>query len=138
MTAYLQHFHLSTGNLQPLSFQPRTLYQYRYTLDVQLDHTSTPSLWGARLQAEALIHLHRLWRDRGGEELLQVQVGGMVQPSQLGIPAGNTPGAASPSLSSPCQLKNDLSDQIHRLQVKYTPPLEQTRLVTSFCHLLLL
>lgn len=137
MTAYLQHFHLSTGNLQPLSFQPRTLYQYRYTLDVQLDHTSTPSLWGAQLQAEALIHLHRLWRDRGGEELLQVQVGGMVQPSQLGIPAGNTPGAATPSLSSPCQLKNDLSDQIHRLQVKYTPPLEQTRLVT-FCHLLLL
>lgn len=138
MTAYLQHFHLSTGNLQPLSFQPRTLYQYRYTLDVQLDHTSTPSPWGARLQAEALIHLHRLWRDRGGEELLQVQVGGMVQPSQLGIPAGNTPGAATPSLSSPCQLKNDLSDQIHRLQVKYTPPLEQARLVTSFCRLLLL
>ncbi|XP_008633742.1 PREDICTED: microsomal triglyceride transfer protein large subunit [Corvus brachyrhynchos] len=62
------------GNLQPLSFQPRTLYQYRYTLHVQLDHTSTPSPWGARLQAEALIHLHRLWRDQGREELLQVQI----------------------------------------------------------------
>ncbi|RLV97697.1 hypothetical protein DV515_00011504 [Chloebia gouldiae] len=59
------------GNLL-LSFQPRSLYQY--TLDVQLQHTSTSSPWGARLQAEALIHLHRLWRDRGGQELLQVQI----------------------------------------------------------------
>ncbi|KAI1231594.1 Microsomal triglyceride transfer protein large subunit, partial [Lamprotornis superbus] len=62
------------GDLQLLSFQPRTLYQYRYTLDVQLHHTSMASPWGARLQAETLIHLHRLWRDRGGEELLQVQI----------------------------------------------------------------
>ncbi|OWK51569.1 Microsomal triglyceride transfer protein large subunit [Lonchura striata] len=61
------------GNLL-LSFQPRRLYQYRYTLDVQLKHTSTPSPWGARMQAEALIHLHRLWSDRGGQELLQVQI----------------------------------------------------------------
>ncbi|XP_076194279.1 microsomal triglyceride transfer protein-like [Aptenodytes patagonicus] len=62
------------GDLQPLSFQPRTLYQYRYTLDVQLDHASTPSLQGAWLRAEALVQLHRLWRDQGGEELLQVQI----------------------------------------------------------------
>uniref|UniRef100_H1A204 Microsomal triglyceride transfer protein large subunit-like n=1 Tax=Taeniopygia guttata TaxID=59729 RepID=H1A204_TAEGU len=61
------------GNLL-LSFQPRSLYQYRYTLDVQLQHTSTPSPWGAGMQAEALIHLHRLWRDRDGQELLQVQI----------------------------------------------------------------
>uniref|UniRef100_A0A8C3TRK8 Vitellogenin domain-containing protein n=1 Tax=Catharus ustulatus TaxID=91951 RepID=A0A8C3TRK8_CATUS len=74
MTPHLQHFHLSTGDLQLLSFQPRTLYQYQYTLDVQLHHTSMPSPWGARLQAETLIHLHRLWRDRAGEELLQVQI----------------------------------------------------------------
>ncbi|KAM6390476.1 microsomal triglyceride transfer protein-like [Pluvialis apricaria] len=62
------------GDLQPLSFQPGTLYQYRYSLDVQLDHVSTPSLRGARLRAEALVQLHRLWKDRGGEELLQVQI----------------------------------------------------------------
>ncbi|XP_009979427.1 PREDICTED: microsomal triglyceride transfer protein large subunit-like, partial [Tauraco erythrolophus] len=61
-------------DLQPLSFQPGTLYQYRYTLDVQLDHGSTPSLRGAWLQAEALVQLHQLWKDRGGEELLQVQI----------------------------------------------------------------
>ncbi|XP_009464350.1 PREDICTED: microsomal triglyceride transfer protein large subunit-like [Nipponia nippon] len=62
------------GDLQPLSFQPGTLYQYRYTLDIQLDHTSTQSLQGAWLRAEALVQLHRLWRDQGGEELLQVQI----------------------------------------------------------------
>uniref|UniRef100_A0A8C3QNI9 Vitellogenin domain-containing protein n=1 Tax=Cyanoderma ruficeps TaxID=181631 RepID=A0A8C3QNI9_9PASS len=62
------------GNSQLLSFQPGTLYQYRYSLDVQLHHRPTAWPWGARLQAETLIHLHRLWRDRGGEELLQVQI----------------------------------------------------------------
>ncbi|XP_010182015.1 PREDICTED: microsomal triglyceride transfer protein large subunit-like [Mesitornis unicolor] len=62
------------GDLHPLSFQPGTLYQYRYSLDVQLDHTTPPSLRGAWLRAEALVQLHRLWRDRGGEELLQVQI----------------------------------------------------------------
>ncbi|XP_072727159.1 microsomal triglyceride transfer protein-like [Ciconia boyciana] len=62
------------GDLQPLSFEPGTLYQYRYTLDVQLDHASTPSPQGPWLRAEALVQLHRLWRDRGGEELLQVQI----------------------------------------------------------------
>lgn len=126
MATFVQHFHLSTGNLQLLSFQPRTLYQYRYTLDVQLHHTSTPWPWGAWLQAETLIHLHRLWRDQGGEELLQVQVCGEVQPARPGIPAGNPPGGATPSISSSHQLKNDLSDQIHFLQVKYSPALEQT------------
>ncbi|KAM6416063.1 microsomal triglyceride transfer protein-like [Rhynochetos jubatus] len=59
-------------NLQ-ISFQPGTLYQYHYSLDVQLDHTST-SLRGAWLQAEALVQLHQLWRDQGGEELLRVQI----------------------------------------------------------------
>ncbi|XP_063262569.1 microsomal triglyceride transfer protein-like [Prinia subflava] len=62
------------GNVQLLSFHPRTLYRYRYTLDVQLHHTSTPQPWGARLQAETLVHLHQLWREPGGEELLQVQI----------------------------------------------------------------
>ncbi|KAM6306370.1 microsomal triglyceride transfer protein-like [Aegotheles albertisi] len=62
------------GDLQLLSFQPRTLYQYHYSLDVQLDHTSTPSLQGAWLRAEALVQLHRLWKDQEGEELLQVQI----------------------------------------------------------------
>ncbi|XP_074686099.1 microsomal triglyceride transfer protein-like [Strix aluco] len=62
------------GDLQPLSFQPGTLYQYRYSLDVQLVDASTPSPRGAWLRAEALVQLHRLWRDRGGEELLQVQI----------------------------------------------------------------
>ncbi|XP_030920327.1 microsomal triglyceride transfer protein-like isoform X2 [Geospiza fortis] len=71
--ASLQHFHLSPGNLLP-SFQPRSLYHYQYSLAVQLQHTSTPSPWGARLQAEALIHLQRLWRDPGGDELLQLQI----------------------------------------------------------------
>ncbi|XP_071294429.1 microsomal triglyceride transfer protein-like [Agelaius tricolor] len=61
------------GNLLP-SFQPRSLYQYQYSLAVQLQHTSTPSPWGARLQAEALIHLQQLWRDPSGEELLQLQI----------------------------------------------------------------
>ncbi|GAB0192491.1 microsomal triglyceride transfer protein-like [Grus japonensis] len=62
------------GDLQLLSFQPGTLYRYRYSLDVQLDHTSTPSPPGTWLRAEALVKLHRLWRDQGGEELLQVQI----------------------------------------------------------------
>ncbi|XP_026707845.1 microsomal triglyceride transfer protein-like [Athene cunicularia] len=62
------------GDLQPLSFQPGTLYQYRYSLDVQLVDASTPSPRGAWLRAEALVQLHRLWRDHGGEELLQVQI----------------------------------------------------------------
>ncbi|XP_009487512.2 microsomal triglyceride transfer protein-like [Pelecanus crispus] len=62
------------GDLQLLSFQPGTLYQYRYTLDIQLEHRSTPSPQGAWLRAEALVQLHQLWRDRGGEELLQVQI----------------------------------------------------------------
>ncbi|CAN0235898.1 unnamed protein product [Bubo scandiacus] len=62
------------GDLQPLSFQPGTLYQYHYSLDVQLADASTPSPQGAWLRAEALVQLHRLWRDRGGEELLQVQI----------------------------------------------------------------
>ncbi|XP_050832383.1 microsomal triglyceride transfer protein-like [Serinus canaria] len=61
------------GNLLP-SFQPRSLYQYQYSLAVQLQHTSTPSPWGVWLQAEALIHLQQLWRDPGGEELLQLQI----------------------------------------------------------------
>ncbi|XP_014795886.1 PREDICTED: microsomal triglyceride transfer protein large subunit-like [Calidris pugnax] len=62
------------GNLQLLSFQPRTLYQYRYSLDVQLDYTSTPSPQGAWLGAEGLVQLQQLWKDQGGEELLQVQI----------------------------------------------------------------
>ncbi|XP_027639292.2 microsomal triglyceride transfer protein-like [Falco peregrinus] len=62
------------GSLQPLLFQPGTLYQYHYTLDVQLEHTSMLSLQGACLQAEALVQLHQLWRDQSGEELLQVQI----------------------------------------------------------------
>nr|XP_009913417.1 PREDICTED: microsomal triglyceride transfer protein large subunit-like [Haliaeetus albicilla] len=62
------------GDLRPLSFQPETLYQYRYSLDLQLDHMSTGSPRGAWLQAEALVQLQRLWRDPGGEELLQVQI----------------------------------------------------------------
>ncbi|XP_059333663.1 microsomal triglyceride transfer protein-like [Ammospiza nelsoni] len=61
------------GNLLP-SFHPRSLYQYQYSLAVQLQHTSTPSPWGAWLQAEALIRLQQLWRDPGGEELLQLQI----------------------------------------------------------------
>ncbi|XP_061857516.1 microsomal triglyceride transfer protein [Colius striatus] len=62
------------GDLQLLSFQPRTLYQYHYSLDVQLDHTPTLSPGGARLRAEASVQLHQLWRDHNGEELLQVQI----------------------------------------------------------------
>ncbi|KAM9273631.1 microsomal triglyceride transfer protein-like [Morus bassanus] len=62
------------GDLQLLSFQPGTLYQYHYSLDIQLDHTSTLTPRGAWLRAEALVQLHQLWRDRGGEELLQVQI----------------------------------------------------------------
>lgn len=88
MTTYLQYVHLSSGDLQLLSFQPGTLYQYRYSLDVQLDHMSTPSLQGAWVQAEALVQLHRLWRDRDGEELLQVQVGEVVKPLQPRILLG--------------------------------------------------
>ncbi|KAM6265894.1 microsomal triglyceride transfer protein-like [Porphyrio hochstetteri] len=62
------------GDLQPLSFQPGTLYQYHYSLEVQLDHVSTASPQGTRLRAEALVQLHQFWRDQGGEELLQVQI----------------------------------------------------------------
>ncbi|XP_069719408.1 microsomal triglyceride transfer protein-like [Phaenicophaeus curvirostris] len=62
------------GDLQLLFFQPKTLYQYRYTLDIQLDHASTLSPQGAWLRAEALVHLQQLWKDQGGEELLQVQI----------------------------------------------------------------
>ncbi|XP_053928271.1 microsomal triglyceride transfer protein-like [Cuculus canorus] len=62
------------GDSQLLSFQPKTLYQYHYTLDIQLDHAPTLSPQGAWLRAEALVHLHQLWKDQGGEELLQVQI----------------------------------------------------------------
>ncbi|XP_074011267.1 microsomal triglyceride transfer protein-like [Numenius arquata] len=62
------------GNFQLLSFQPGTLYQYRYSMDVQLDYTSAPSPRGTWLGAEALVQLQRLWKDQGGEELLQVQI----------------------------------------------------------------
>ncbi|XP_030309578.1 microsomal triglyceride transfer protein [Calypte anna] len=62
------------GDLQRLSFQPGTLYQYHYSLDIQLDHMSLPSLQGAWLQAEALVQLHQLWKDQTGEELLQMQI----------------------------------------------------------------
>nr|XP_013795601.1 PREDICTED: microsomal triglyceride transfer protein large subunit-like [Apteryx mantelli mantelli] len=62
------------GNLQPLSFQPGILYQYHYSLDVQLDYMSKLSLQGSWLKAEALVQVHRLWRHPGGEELLQVQI----------------------------------------------------------------
>ncbi|XP_017688132.1 PREDICTED: microsomal triglyceride transfer protein large subunit-like [Lepidothrix coronata] len=62
------------GDLQPLSFQPRTLYQYHYTLDVQLDHMALPSPGGVWLRAQASVHVHQLWRDQSGEELLQVQI----------------------------------------------------------------
>lgn len=89
MTTYLPHLHLSLGDLQPLSFQPETLYQYRYSLDLQLDHVSTPSPRGAWLRAEALVQLQRLWRDPGGEELLQVQVSEMVNPLQPGTPGSS-------------------------------------------------
>ena len=87
---YLQHLHLSLGDLRPLSFQPETLYQYRYSLDLQLDHMSTGSPRGAWLQAEALVQLQRLWRDPGGEELLQVQVREVVNPLQPGTPPGSS------------------------------------------------
>nr|XP_009673897.1 PREDICTED: microsomal triglyceride transfer protein large subunit-like isoform X1 [Struthio camelus australis] len=62
------------GNLQPISFQPGILYQYHYTLDVQLDYVSQLSLQGSWLKAEALVQVHRLWRHQAGEELLQVQI----------------------------------------------------------------
>ncbi|XP_054238570.1 microsomal triglyceride transfer protein-like [Indicator indicator] len=62
------------GDLQPLSFQPGTLYQYHYSLDVQVHHASTPSPRGVWLKAEALVLVHQVWRDQGGEELLQVQI----------------------------------------------------------------
>ncbi|XP_027764930.1 microsomal triglyceride transfer protein-like, partial [Empidonax traillii] len=61
-------------DLQLFSFQPGALYQYHYTLDVQLHHTAPPAPGGAWLRAQASVHVHRLWRDQGGEELLQVQI----------------------------------------------------------------
>ncbi|XP_062436635.1 microsomal triglyceride transfer protein-like [Rhea pennata] len=62
------------GNLQQLLFQPGILYQYHYSLDVQLDYVSKLSLQGSWLKAEALVQVHRLWRHQAGEELLQVQI----------------------------------------------------------------
>ncbi|XP_056351560.1 microsomal triglyceride transfer protein-like [Oenanthe melanoleuca] len=101
------------GHLQLLSFQPRTLYQYQYTLDVQLHHTSTPSPWGARLQAETLIHLHRLWRDRGGEELLQLQIHGLKvqhQPEQQR--SQNSAGGSSAEISLSPEAQAELQQPV--------------------------
>lgn len=97
VTTNLQPLHLSLGNVQPLSFQPGTLYQYHYSLDVQVDHASTPSPGGTWLRAEALVHMHRLWRDQGGEELLQVQVCEVVKPWQLATPLGSSEESFLPS-----------------------------------------
>lgn len=57
-------------------FQPRTIYQYRYSLNSELNYLSSLSLQGSQFQAEALVHVHLLWRNTKdvGEQLLQVQV----------------------------------------------------------------
>ncbi|XP_065263791.1 microsomal triglyceride transfer protein-like [Emys orbicularis] len=62
------------GNLETPSFQPGILYQYRYSLEVQLDYVSRLSLQGSRMRAEALVQVHLLWRNHAGEQLLQIQI----------------------------------------------------------------
>ncbi|XP_042712818.2 microsomal triglyceride transfer protein large subunit-like isoform X2 [Chrysemys picta bellii] len=62
------------GNLETPSFQPGILYQYRYSLEVQLDYVSRLSLQGSRMRAEALVQVHLLWRNPAGEQLLQIQI----------------------------------------------------------------
>ncbi|XP_048714734.1 microsomal triglyceride transfer protein-like isoform X2 [Caretta caretta] len=62
------------GNLETPSFQPGILYQYRYSLEVQLDYVSRLSLQGSRMRAEALVQVHLLWRNLAGEQLLQIQI----------------------------------------------------------------
>ncbi|XP_039338180.1 microsomal triglyceride transfer protein large subunit-like isoform X3 [Mauremys reevesii] len=62
------------GNLETPSFQPGILYQYRYSLELQLDYVSRLSLQGSWMQAEALVQVHLLWRNHAGEQLLQIQI----------------------------------------------------------------
>ncbi|XP_067408778.1 microsomal triglyceride transfer protein large subunit-like isoform X2 [Emydura macquarii macquarii] len=62
------------GNLDTPSFQPGILYQYRYSLDVQLDYVSKLSLRGSWMRAETLVQVHVLWRNHAGEQLLQIQI----------------------------------------------------------------
>ncbi|XP_061491242.1 microsomal triglyceride transfer protein large subunit-like [Rhineura floridana] len=63
-------------NLEAPSFQSEILYQYRYSLDGQLSYLSRSSLQGSKLQVEALVDVHLLWRNPydAGEQLLQIQI----------------------------------------------------------------
>uniref|UniRef100_K7FEY7 Microsomal triglyceride transfer protein-like n=1 Tax=Pelodiscus sinensis TaxID=13735 RepID=K7FEY7_PELSI len=56
------------------SFQPGILYQYHYSLQVQLDYVSRLSLRGSWMRAEALVQVHLLWRNHAGQQLLQIQL----------------------------------------------------------------
>ncbi|XP_074855590.1 microsomal triglyceride transfer protein-like [Carettochelys insculpta] len=66
--------HSAKGNLETPSFQPGILYQYHYSLEMQLDYISRLPLRGSWMQAEALVQVHLLWRNHVGEQLLQIQL----------------------------------------------------------------
>ncbi|XP_015278731.1 PREDICTED: microsomal triglyceride transfer protein large subunit-like [Gekko japonicus] len=66
----------TTENLEAPSFQPGILYQYRYSLDAQFSYLSRSSWQRSKVQAEALVHIHLLWRNVSDarEHLLQVEI----------------------------------------------------------------
>ncbi|KAL8187009.1 UNVERIFIED_CONTAM: hypothetical protein K2H54_027434 [Gekko kuhli] len=70
-----------TENLEAPSFQPGILYQYRYSLDAQFSYLSRSSWQRSKVQAEALVHIHLLWRNANDarEHLLQVEVEGFYE-----------------------------------------------------------
>ncbi|XP_048360863.1 microsomal triglyceride transfer protein-like [Sphaerodactylus townsendi] len=65
-----------TENLEVPTFQPGILYQYRYSLDTQLNYLSRSSWQRSEVQAEATVHVHLLWRNVSDakEHLLQVEI----------------------------------------------------------------
>nr|XP_034994588.1 protein TBATA isoform X2 [Zootoca vivipara] len=92
-------------NLEAPSFKTGILYQYRYSLGGQLRYLSRPSLQRSKLQAEALVDVHPLWRNLNdaGEHLLQVQIHGLQlhhDPERSKSQTGNNDQPAQVSLNT--------------------------------------
>ncbi|XP_053162015.1 protein TBATA isoform X2 [Hemicordylus capensis] len=89
-------------NLEAPSLHPGILYQYRYSLESQLNYLSKSSLNGSNLQAEALVDVHLLWRNTNdaGEQLLHVQIQDLQIQHNLDHKKSQTIHSDDPSLKT--------------------------------------
>ncbi|KAM4636003.1 microsomal triglyceride transfer protein-like [Discoglossus pictus] len=64
------------GYLEAPSLQPGVLYQYNYTLDLNVGHISQPAMPGTRLRGEGSVRTHLVWRSKvqPDEQLVHVQI----------------------------------------------------------------